>query len=400
MGVDMLTRPLLLLLPVLLVQGCRTPASLSSPSEASTATAHSSRAPADASSHAMAELMVENEALVEWQVARLAAACNRVAAASERSAVRKEALRLKAAYATSSYAIVAGPNALVQVLDLLAMAALSHQIWITEARSTQEFGSHAPEINSAFEGIQHHIRTHSERYLSVDEIRQVEQTVRTWRQNHPGPAVSEFIRFDAFAKELATTLAGGSTTERGLFARIRAATHDAQLLGERAIFLASRIPRLTEWHAESAAANLLGHGEVSQAMTSLQELGTLQRIVPEQVNRIEGRLAALPRELAESLAARAEVSAALGQVEQAGRRVQALESSVRILERSVTNLSHQLSQLATMTHPDQVREAADKSAAVVAAQARSLLWLALGGGAALIVLNFALKRSAEGRKSL
>jgi hypothetical protein len=111
-------------------------------------------------------------------------------------------------------------------------------------------------------------------------------------------------------------------------------------------------------------------------------------------------LAALPRELAESLAARAEVSAALGQVEQAGRRVQALESSVLILERSVTNLSHQLSQLATMTHPDQVREAADKSAAVVAAQARSLLWLALGGGAALIVLNFALKRSAEGRKSL
>ena len=68
------------------------------------------------SADAPAMQWLENEALVEWAVARLAAACNEVATATASPAATREALRFKAAFATSGYSIMSGRNPLVQVL--------------------------------------------------------------------------------------------------------------------------------------------------------------------------------------------------------------------------------------------------------------------------------------------
>ena len=115
----------------------------------------------------------ENEALVEWQVARLAAGCNDVAFSTTSPVSRREALRLKAAYATSSYAILSGRSPLVQVLDLTGMAALSHQVWVEEGRATAEFGKQAKPVEEAITGILERNRTHALAYMSEAELREV-----------------------------------------------------------------------------------------------------------------------------------------------------------------------------------------------------------------------------------
>jgi hypothetical protein len=177
-----------------------------------------------------------NLSLVEWQVARLAASCNEVATATPSPAARREALRLKAAFATSSYAILSGRNVLVQVLDCLAMAALSQQVWIEEGRAASEFGAQSKLVEAAFQEIQERTRVHALTLLSPDELREVEEMVRAWRKTHPGPVVAEFIRFEAFADEIARSF-GNPSDLVGLFGKIAGGAHNVELLGERAVFL-------------------------------------------------------------------------------------------------------------------------------------------------------------------
>jgi len=197
----------------------------------------------------------ENEALVEWQVSRLAASCNEIATATLSPAARREALRLKAAYGTSSYAIVSGSSALVQALDLTAMAALSHQVWVEEGRAASEFGALAKPVERAMSEIRERTRAHALKHLSADELRGVEEMVRAWRMGNPGPVVVEFIRFEAFADEFAGSL-GKSADLGGLFGRIAGTAQNVEMLGERALFLISRMPRLAEWHAEAAGRHV------------------------------------------------------------------------------------------------------------------------------------------------
>ena len=67
--------------------------------------------------------------------------------------------------------------------------------------------------------IQERIRAHALTRISVEELRELEEMVRTWRKAHPGAAVVEFIRFEAFADEY-TRLLGKTPDLGGMFGRI------------------------------------------------------------------------------------------------------------------------------------------------------------------------------------
>ena len=347
--------------------------------------------------------VLENEALVEWQVGLLAAGCNEVAASARSPAARREALRVKAAYATSSCAIATGSNPLVQVLDLLALATLSHQVWVEEGRAAAQFGAQATPVVLAFTQIRERTREHARKHLSATELQEVEAMVCAWRKAHPGLAVVEFIRFDAFADELAASVGKGSDLG-GLLGRVSGQVQSVQFLGERALLLAGRTPRLAEWHAEAAAANVLAQPEVADAMTALKQLGELQRTLPEQfkaLQALDARLAAMPAELAGAVAKQPELKMALAQVEQTGQQMKELEGGVRALEKSVGTLATQLAQLNSAADPKSLQQLADTTGTAVMRQARSLVLLATGCAAAVVVLQALLRRwsrQAQARK--
>lgn len=337
---------------------------------------------------------LENEALIEWAVARLAAACNEVATATASSAARREALRFKAAFATSGYSIMSGRNPLVQVLDFVATAGLLHQVWIVEGRAASEFGTLAPPIEQALLDIRERARTHALTRMSANELRAVEEMVRTWREAHPRAGVVEFIRFEAFADEYTRQL-GKTPDLGGMFGRIAGGALSLEVLGERALILLSRMPRLAEWHAEAAAANILARPDLTEALSAVRQLGEMQRVLPQALkalDALDSRLAALPAALAGAVGQQPELQEALAQVEQTGRKLNALEATVASLEKSVDALSAQLAQVNSSIQPAALQPLADGAVSALTRQARSLVLLATGCAAAIVVLHALLRR--------
>ena len=345
-----------------------------------------------------------NEALVEWQVARLAAACNEVATAGSPTA-RREALRFKAAYATSSYAILSGRSPLVQTLDLVAMSKLTHEVWIEDGRAATEFGDHARSVTTAIRDITKRIRLHARSCLSGQELEAVEEMVLAWRKAHPGPVVVEFIRFEAFADEIAASR-GKTADLGGMFGRIEGEASNVAYLGERALALTSRMPRLAEWHAEAAAANMLAQQDLATALTSIRQLGDLQRDLPEQLKLLDDHIAALPEQLKlldDHIAAlpmdlvgaattQPELKEALAKTVQTMSRLESMETSILSLERSVTELGDHLGQLNLTTHPESLRKLADDTGGMVSSQGRALILLATACMAGLLLLHALLRR--------
>jgi len=197
---------------------------------------------------------------------------------------------------------------------------------------------------AALDEIRARTRAHALTQKSAAELEDVEALVRAWRQAHPGPVVVEFIRFEAFAKHIAASM-GAPRNLGGLFGRITGGAHSLELRGARALFLASRWPRLAEWHAEAGA-----------------------------------------------VATEPELIAVLAQLEPAGRPVKSMATSSQTLERSVAALSTQLDQLNTATQPDAWRPFSGETLGLIAKQGRSLILLAALCVAALLILHAVLRR--------
>jgi hypothetical protein len=331
------------------------------------------------------------EALVEWQVARVAAACNEVADKTDSAAARREALRFKAAYATSSYAIQAGRSPLVQALDLAAMSKLIHGVWVDDGRAQEQFGAAAQPVISALVDIRKRSHSHSLTYLSERELDSVEGMVESWRKRHAGPIVGEFIRFEAFADELAAEL-GKIEDLGGMMGRLAGEVNNATYLGERALLLTSRMPRLAEWHAEAAAANVLARQDIATALVSIGQLGELQRTLPDQIKILDSRLGTLPQELAGAVGEQPVLKEALEKAAAALRELAAVETSIRTLDRSVTELGTQVDRLGRNTHPSALQGVADDAGRHVWSHGSALILLASGCMACLLVLRAILHR--------
>jgi hypothetical protein len=246
-------------------------------------------------------------------------------------------------------------------------------------------------FQNAVEEIRGRVRTHALSYLSTNEIQAVEAMAFAWRKDHPEAVVVEFIRFEAFADEIANS-ASAHANLGGLFGRISASTRNVEMLGARALFLATRMPRLTEWHAEAAAANLLTQPELANSLAAVKQVAEAQKGLLDRFDRIDARLAAVPADLADKFASQPDLKAAFGRLEQASQDLSKLDASLGTLERSVTALVSELGKLNATTRPETLQQLVDHSEEKFAANARSLIWMTIAGVAGLLVLNTLLRR--------
>ena len=337
---------------------------------------------------------MQNLALIEWQVARMAAGCHEAASSSQSSRARREASRLSASYALSSYALSTGPSILVQVLSLVAMAELYNQVWVEEGRAATEFGEQSKPVEAAVVEIRQRVREHAGKYLSSGEIGSVEELVHAWRKAHPAVRDVGFIRFDAFAEEYASA-AGRTVDTGGMFGRITGEARNLEFLGERLLLVMNRMPRLAEWQAEAFAADLLDEPEIVDTFATIKQVGELQGPLLEGLKSLEAldqRLASMPSNLALAITQQPELKDGLAEVQNTVQRVQALEQSVRALEKSVNSLDTHLTQIATSVHPDTLRQLTDHAAGVAWTRVRSILLLTTACGAALLVLHALLRQ--------
>lgn len=330
----------------------------------------------------------------EWYLARLAEACDALARQATTPEQRYEALRLKANQAASVYAIVAGPNPIIHVLDLAMLMNLTHQKWVGEGRARAVFGENsAPLIEALNQAIE---RGHANalRVVSEAELQVVRKSVAEWRRENPNLSEIEYIRLEDYIIELAQSV----TPQEGddLLSHVQAAAaglDQTRLLGERAMYLTSRFPRVMQWQIEAQTAQVAAQPQVKQLVGDMTQLTRVVGDLQKQAAELSGKVDTFPQKLTDSISAGPAVkqafstaSEAITRTDTAIKQMATLETAVHGLEGAVADLAKQVNRVNQAYDPSAVERMGMDARRNAVREARTLIYLATGCAAGLLVL--------------
>lgn len=182
--------------------------------------------------------------------------------------------------------IAAGPNPSVAILDLLVLSAL--QTWAFEAHWMPEGigdGGKAAvaRIRRAEEDIWHAAASS----LTDEQLATVRRLVDHWIAEHPDRTVVSLVRFADFGDERKLSTASLRGEAGGLLREVSDATgaiDDARLLGERALWFASRYPYVLGEQVELTAFRLAGQPEGQELVKALQSIQDLSRTATDRLD--------------------------------------------------------------------------------------------------------------------
>lgn len=220
------------------------------------------------------ELQEGVERVATVLMARITQAMEPLAAPEAPPQVRALALRQALLYHSSIVDIATGRFPQVNVLDLLAFIDLASAT-VAEYWGPRVFGAGGRPLQDALARSAQDAEQLARQVLTRAQVDEVHQLVLDWRRENLGQLRVEEVRLFGFA-EAAGKIAGARTREaRGLLSAVKRATRSADqavLLGERAMFLAVRVPFLLRLQARLGALQLLEDGMVAlrQADAMLQ----------------------------------------------------------------------------------------------------------------------------------
>src|SRR5262249_50621165 len=151
-----------------------------------------------------------------------------------------------------------GPNPLIQVLDFAALVNLTHRKWVDEGLAQNVFGANANVLIEALDEAMKRGHTNALRVVSEQELGAIEASVAEWRSANPTIQEIEFVRLEDFITELSHSLAPQERDD--LMSNLKSAAEglgETRLLGERALYLTSRLPRIVSWQLEAQLSDVL-----------------------------------------------------------------------------------------------------------------------------------------------
>jgi|GEM_PF-6108885 len=347
-----------------------------------------------------------SQAEVQQDLQRFAASfMERVAQASEaiapdpHSPHHESALKRALLYSSAALDIASGPDPEVGLLDMGVFVTLCRDSWELQ-REQADFGECGRPLLEVLDKSTREVWSLLGKLLSDSEQRGLRHMIARWQRENPQQYRVEGIRMAEFTT--LTREAHRIGVDSGLLSGVTAMTaraDQALLLGERAMFLAPRIPFLVRMHTRLGAIEVLKEtsAKLDQVEALLQrapELAPLLRDTSELTQRAEGLVSKVQaavdsaQELARKglpwldgaerlLASPTGADAAL-----APNRVQALIAGGEGLLVRVQGL---LDDFTGLTGPDPARALA-RAQASVTQSAERLLWKAAALTAALIVL--------------
>jgi hypothetical protein len=335
----------------------------------------------------------------EWYLARLAEACDALARQAESPEQRYEALRLKANQAASVYAIVSGPNPIIHVLDLAMLLNLTHQKWVREGRAATVFGQPSPVLVEAIEQSMRRGTANALRVVTEAELEVVRKSVAEWRQENPGLSEIEYIRLEDYITELARSV----TPQEGddLLSHVQAAAaglDQTRLLGERAMYLTSRFPRVMQWQIEAQTAQIAAQPQAKQLVADLGQLARIAGDFQKQAAEFARMLDTLPQRITDTISTGPAVKQAfttagdaMARTDAAVKQMATLETAVRGLEGAVASLAEQVNRVNKAYDPTAVEKMGDDARAIAVREMRTLIYLATACAAGLLVLAAVLR---------
>ncbi|MFQ5993058.1 MAG: hypothetical protein ACE5NA_11540 [Nitrospiraceae bacterium] len=181
--------------------------------------------------------------------------------------------------------IAAGPNPAVSLLDMLVLVTLNRMVW-EEYWKPKVFGEPADLMIKAWRNLEANIWSIANRVLTSEQQDEMVNLIKEWRDSNRDIVAVAFIRFDDFAESRRKS-ALEKAAESGGFLGIKGATRamdEARFLGERAMFLLTRMMILVPFQIELVYQKMVTEPAVEQL---LSDTTTLPKAIHQQAKAVQ-----------------------------------------------------------------------------------------------------------------
>lgn len=208
--------------------------------------------------------------------------------------LRQTASRQVLRYFSSSLDIASGPYPEVNLLDMTAFIRLCRELlqdyWIPKI-----YGDKGRALLSAFVDAENDLQVILDKVTTRAQQSHLDELIRSWRQEHPNEVEVEGVRLADFSLKAGRIVSERNDEVSGLLANMKGAVLSADqalLLGNRAMYLAQRMPFLLRLQARIGAQEVLmdSSGQLSQGADIVDHLNPLVENLLALVTQTSGLL--------------------------------------------------------------------------------------------------------------
>jgi hypothetical protein len=195
--------------------------------------------------------------------------------ASARGDVRVRAMRDHVLFTAAALDIATGPVPEANLLDMVAFVDLAREACRSRWNADLH-GEHGAAVLAALDAASKDVWQMARALLSPEREEELRRLVREWHEQNPGLTEIAAVRLPGFAGVAGRGESRAETTARGLLSHVKMGVTEAdmaRLLGERALFLALRMPFLVRLQARLAAREMT-HEVVSELPERVVEMVT------------------------------------------------------------------------------------------------------------------------------
>lgn len=237
-----------------------------------------------------AELQEDLQRFTGQFIDRIAQGMDEALATDPNDAAADQALRLALLYGTSAINIATESLPALGVIDMMVFLRLNHEV-LVEHWVPDVLGERGQSLVMAFERSEEQLAPIASKILDSAQQKKIYAMVDDWRRANPQMIRVEVMRLTDFSTYAGTVATARADEVGGILADVKEATEaadEALLLGERAMFLATRIPFLLRLQVRVAGREEMRDAKVLVTSTdsltkSLGELAPLVKQLPALV---------------------------------------------------------------------------------------------------------------------
>ena len=204
---------------------------------------------------------------------------------------RYEVQRMVTYSVSQAYIIAAEEDPRVALLDVISMVMLGRIIF--EEEGIKRYGSRVLPIIKGFKRAEKDIMQIALRILQANQIKNLRNIVRRWRQKNPEVLFFPLVRFSDFAAGRRESKLTRVDDPDGIFESVEVATEEAEefrLLAERGIYLATRLPQLWGLFGELWLARLLDNPDVAKVLEDLSRVSNASNRLAATADNLPDRI--------------------------------------------------------------------------------------------------------------
>ncbi len=234
--------------------------------------------------------------------ARMALATNQFAEQVGTPEARIQALTWRVIYMTAALTVATGTNPNANMLDMLTLVSLGKIVhedyWMPEV-----WGESDQAIVDAFTALESEVWEIAEQSFPQNQLEEVRETIREWREQHPGKEMTAFVRLPSYRNLLAGAPAKKKHNDvfqsvadllsLDPFEGLEPATREAaelRALGERAFFYAQRAPLVFQAQAELLTMRTARLPEAQKLVEQGDRLSLAAKTISETAKDLPERL--------------------------------------------------------------------------------------------------------------